>query len=780
MYSILFRRLMIYRFCAALSLIILICLLSTVQAQNTLPPIGYWREHLNYQQAIQVIKGDQFYCATTGQLFTIDNRDEITRFSRISGLSSTGIQCIAWDSSTQQTVIAYSNSIADILKKNTIRTVGDIYRSTVSGNKTIYHIFCSDGIAYTSTGLGIILINLTKYEIKDTWIIGSGGTQVKVNTLTKDNSFFYAATEEGLKRIPVTNNNPADFRNWETVSGKNNLPAGDFSSVVNVNNRITASRNDSIWILNGQNWQLLYTDPAWPIINISASENKLLISQRTTTGNARVIVLQTNGSIEKIVSLPGIISLPRNALSDNGNVWVADQFGGLSRTGSVTTRFIPNGPPATADGEMIFGKESLFAAAGSVNLSWNYQFNRNGIYNYDGNEWSSRSNLNTPVLDSVLDFITIAPDPVQDGVWAGSFGGGLVYFPGSGIPLIYKKNNSSLQAAIGDPFSYRVSGLAFDAEQQLWVSNYGAAQQLHVRKKDGNWKAFTIPFQLTENAVSQLIVDDAQQIWILSPKGNGLICFNNSNTVDNTADDRWKYLRQGTGSGNLPSNNVLCIAKDKDGFIWVGTDQGIGIIQCAADIFNGNACDAVLPVVQFDRFAGLLFRNEIVQAIAVDGANRKWVGTKNGLWLLSNDGKKIIYRFTAENSPLLSNDIKRLAINPVTGEVFIATPAGICSFRSTATEGTDDKQQVLVFPNPVSPSYSGTIAIRGLPDNALVKITELSGKLIYQTRSLGGQAIWDGKQYTGQKAASGVYLVLIRDDKGTDKIATKIVITAGQ
>jgi hypothetical protein len=491
-------------------------------------------------------------------------------------------------------------------------------------------------------------------------------------------------------------------------------------------------------------------------------------------------VLNSNSSIEKTITQAGVISFPRSATSDNGNIWVADQFGGLSRFGNAVTRFIPNGPPGSADGELVFRDQSLFAAAGSVNIAWNYQFNRKGVYTFNTEGWSYKSNLNLPPLDSVLDFITVAPDPVEDGVWAGSYGGGLVYFPGTGAPVIYKKNNSTLQSAIGDPSGYRVSGLAFDQDQNLWISNYGAAQNLHVRKRDGSWKAFSIPFQLSENAVSQLVADDYHQLWIISPKGNGLLCFNNGTTVDNTADDRWKYYRQGTGSGNLPSNNVLCIAKDKDGFIWVGTDQGIGIIQCTSDVFSAASCDAVLPVVQFDRFAGLLFRNEIVQTIAVDGANRKWVGTKNGIWLLSADGKQVMYRFTADNSPLLSNDIKRIAINPVTGEVFIATASGICSFRSTATEGTTSKNEVLVFPNPVPPGYAGTISIRGLPDNALVKIAELNGKLVYQTRSLGGQAIWDGKQYNGQKVASGVYLVIVRDDSGTEKLVTKIVITSGR
>jgi hypothetical protein len=207
----------------------------------------------------------------------------------------------------------------------------------------------------------------------------------------------------------------------------------------------------------------------------------------------------------------------------------------------------------------------------------------------------------------------------------------------------------------------------------------------------------------------------------------------------------------------------------------VGTDQGVGIIQCPEQVFTQQGCEAILPVVQQDAFAGYLFSDEQVQSIAVDGADRKWIGTKNGVWLISPDGSSTIYRFTETNSPLLSNDVRQIAIDGKTGEVFFATAPGICSFRSTATEGTTANSNLLVFPNPVPPGYSGTIAIRGVANNAIVKITELDGRLIYQTRALGGQAVWNGKDYKGRTISTGVYLVLISDDSRQEKAVTKIV-----
>lgn len=751
------------------------------QLTTGIPPIGQWREHLNYRQAIQAVNGDKIYCATPYAIFSIDGQSEIERYSKISGLTDIGVQCIGWDVLTEQLVIAYTNSNLDVLKGASTKNIGDIKRSGIAGNKTLYNIFCKDGFAYLSSGLGVIVANLVKYEIKDTWYIGNSGGQVKVNAFTSDAARFYAATEEGLKSIPQNGSNPSNFAEWKLMSGSGGLTDGPVKNVLVANNTVIAEKNDSLFMLSGSNWNLLYTDKTWPILSTTSSENKILVCQWTPGGSARVIQLNTNGQIEKVVTQNNIISSPRSAILQNNAVWVADQFGGLSRfDNNGPVQFIPEGPLGTADGEMLFSGSHLYAAAGSVNTAWNYQYNRNGLLDFVNDKWNYKGYYNTPQFDSVLDIITVAVDQDNNTVWAGSFGGGLVELKEGKNPVIYKKGNSSLQPAIGDPGSYRVSGLVLDRNHNLWVSNYGAAQNLHVRKTDGTWKGFSAPFALLENATGQLITDDYDQIWIVSPKNNGLLCYNPGPSIDNTADDQWKFYQQGSGNGNLPGNNVLCIAKDKNGFIWVGTDKGIGIIQCVNSIFKGQGCDASLPVVQNDRFAGLLFKDEYVQCIAVDGANRKWIGTKNGAWLLSPEGDKIIYRFTAENSPLLGNDVKRIAVNPVTGEVFLSTIYGICSFRSTATEGGTVNNNVLVFPNPVPPGYNGSIAIRGLTENALVKITELNGRLVYQTRALGGQAIWNGSNYMGGKAASGVYLVIVRDDTGNERKVTSIVITSGR
>jgi hypothetical protein len=733
-----------------------------------------WREHLPYHSAIDVTGSSRkIYCATPFSLFTVDlTSNEIERISKISGLSETGINTIKYDPVSDKLMIAYSNSNIDVIDSKGIHNIPDLERENSSGDKNIYHIFPTNNLWYLSTGLGVIVVDADRQEIKDSWIIGSNGNFVKTNAFTKNNGFFYAATDEGLKRISTTNSNPGNFVNWQVVSGARGLPSSPCKSVVALQNKTIALQNDSLFIENGGNWIPFFSNGI-SIVSINVSEDKLFICERKPVGS-QVVVLHADGSTERIIQRNGVTDYPSNAISVNNVYWIADRYDGLSSwTGTAYESYKLNSPEDVATGALAVYNGIFYAAAGTVNDSWNYQYNRNGIYKLADGSWTNYNQFNFPSLDSMMDFITVAVDPGDQSVWGGSYGGGLLHIKSNNQFEIFKQN-SNIEQTIGDPGSYRVSGLAFDGDNNLWVSNFGSNHQLHVLKKKGSWRSFTVPFLLGNNAVAQIVIDDANQKWITSPLGNGLLVFNDNNTIDNVGDDRWKLLKMGTGLGNLPSNNVVCLAKDRSGFIWAGTSDGVAVIQCPQQIF-ASGCEAIWPVIKDGNFANYLFKGQEVRSIAVDGADRKWIATASGAWLVNADGDKVIEHFTEENSALLSNDVKTVAIDGRTGEVFLATAKGICSYRGTATNAEETKNNVLVFPNPVPPSFNGNIAIRGLPENSIVKITETNGRLVYQARATGGQAVWNGKDYNGRQAASGIYLVIAEDDNKREKVVTKIV-----
>lgn len=750
--------------------ILLICISTHAFSQ---PPIGQWKEHLPFNAGINVSESNnKIYVATNQAIMYVDLEDNsIHKLTKVNGLAETGISMMKKNEATGSLVIGYNNSNIDFITNNKIWNVNDIKRKNILGDKSIYNVHGRHNVSYLCTGFGIVVIDEARKETKETYFIGALGNNVKVTGLANDAISFYAATTEGLKKAPMNSNALNNFATWINISGVNGLSNGAVQDAKLFANKITIQKNDSIFVLNGSSWTLFYASQN-KIKNINVTGGKLLVTEAINNISGRILQLEANGLVSNTIKQNSLPESPTEAIKLNTTYWIADFFKGIFKVENNNfENYIPNAPQSIASGEMFFHNNILYAAAGNVNDAWNYTFNPNGIFKLEENYWSPIWRFNVPAMDTMLDFITIVAN--DNAIYAGSYGGGLLKIAPSSTVQVFKQN-SPIQPANGDPNSYRVSGLALDAEQNVWMANFGANKNLHVLKQNNTWQSFTIPFFLNDGAVAQVLIDDADQKWIVSPKSNGLICYNHGTSIDNVNDDRWKIFKFGNGNGNLPSNDVFCITKDKDATLWVGTSKGIALIQCIGDIFTTQGCQAVLPIVQQDQFAGFLFQNEVVQSIAVDGANRKWVGTKNGVWLISSGGEKIIYRFSEDNSPLLSNDIKQIAIHPKTGEVFFATTKGICSFRSTATEANTNDSKVLIFPNPVPADFNGTIGIRNLPNNSIVKITETNGRLVFQTKSNGGQAVWSGLNYKGQKINSGVYLVLATNEENNEKIVGKI------
>ncbi|HUR11708.1 MAG TPA: two-component regulator propeller domain-containing protein, partial [Flavitalea sp.] len=736
-------------------------------AQSTFP-IGSWREHLPYEQMIQVGESNGLiWAATPYALVRIDpETNTLERKSRITGLAEGRISKIAvYEAGV---VVAYTNSNIDILEGDKVHHVPDFFRSTISGDKTINNIFISGNEAYVSTGLGILVLDLEKKEISNTYIIGSNGNKSAVFAVTIFDSLLYAATGEGLKRMNQKTLNPADYASWETVS-VSPAPGGIFS----FSGQLFFHRNDSLFILSKDTARFIYSD-GWNIVDANPLSGQLLLAE--TKGNTgRIVEITVEGMVTKILMDDRYTSSPGQATFFRNRYWIADSVSGLSfMQGAAFEREHINGPGAISSGEIRESKGIIWVAAGGVNSLWRPEGKPGGLFSYNGEGWTNFTANSNALPDSISDIISIAIDPVDQSVWAGSFGGGLMHISSANELQIYSQN-SPLEPALFSPGKYFISGLAFDREGNLWISNYGSARPLVVKKKDNTWQKFSVPLPLVENGLSAIVIDAFNQKWIISPRGNGLLVFNHGESLSNTGDDRYKSFRMGTGAGNLPDDEVLSIAIDKNGFVWIGTANGIGIVQCPGEVFTPRQCETIRPVVSQGNFNGYLFEGQRVQAIAIDGANRKWIGTKNGVWLISPDGEKTIQRFTTDNSPLPDNDITAIAINSQTGEVFFSTAAGIYSYRSDATENTGSSNDLLIFPNPVPPGYTGTIGIRGVSANGIIKITTPDGRLVFQTNSLGGQAVWNGRDYRGRSVASGIYLVFETDELKKDRLAGKIV-----
>lgn len=284
----------------------------------------------------------------------------------------------------------------------------------------------------------------------------------------------------------------------------------------------------------------------------------------------------------------------------------------------------------------------------------------------------------------------------------------------------------------------------------------------------------------------QIIIDDYGNKWVrLNPRqGGGIVVFNEKKgLIGNTPFGMVLYT--GKSRGDLPTTTVQAMAKDIEGNIWIGTDKGIAVLQNNGDFLPSTntpenilnwpkPIDVQLPIVES---RPLLF-DQIITAIDVDGGNRKWIGTSNGLYLVSADGTRTERFFNSENSPLPSNSITDVKVNRKTGEVMIGTDVGIIAYGGDGSIGSEiEPNELTIYPNPMKNTYSGMVGIRDMGANAMVKIIDISGQLVYQTRANGGMASWNGRRYNGEKISPGVYIILSSKDDGEIPISGKLFVT---
>jgi hypothetical protein len=416
---------------------------------------------------------------------------------------------------------------------------------------------------------------------------------------------------------------------------------------------------------------------------------------------------------------------------------------------------------------------------GGTDLQGNALATRGGmsVYNIEDGSWKWITQFNGyPQLDTMPDLMDVAKNPQKNEYFVTSYGGGMFTLTSEWkIGEVIK--GYPLGENLTVPNNYLGTGLAPDNFGNLWLGTSHTSTNLSIKDRNNVWHQTSIPLNHDFRVLGDMIVDNGNQLWVIIPRSIGLAVLDNEGTLDIANDDKIKIYRSGLNSGNLASNSVYSIAKDNDGRLWVGTENGISIINCPESALSATGCDAENKIVQYDQFAAArLFAGELVKAIAVDEANRKWVGTPNGLWLISEDAETVIHKFNTTNSPLPSNDIQKIAIDHKTGMVYIATTLGIVAYRGTAISGASVKDEPIAFPNPVESNYNGSINIKNLTDDAIVKIVDGGGKLVYQATATGGQLVWDGKTYTGATPQSGIYYILATSKDGTKKQNGKLIL----
>jgi hypothetical protein len=763
----------------ALLSIVLISLISSIFGQL---PVGSWRDHLPYNKVIMVAETPtRIYAATPHDLFYKDLTDNtLNRISKVNGLSDVGVSAIAYNAAQKTLVVAYTNANVDLITDDEVTNIADIKRSNIPGNKTINRIKCDSNFAYLACGFGVVVIDLKRREVKDTWLVGDLGTYKKINDIEFFNHNICLATESGVMYADKSSPNLANYQMWNTdTSGylinKSIMDLEDFGSKMIAH--VPQGDSSYLYLNNGSSWFPTTLFSIGKKNSIVSSYQKLAI----TFASGNVIAFDTNFNQTRNLFTynPGAVYPAYASFDRMGDLWICDNEEGLiwnngSNAWDCRRQTIMG--PTLSDIWKVFGNDkNMVIIGGGVNAAYNNLWNRKPICTFVDEEWNTLNRWNNPAIDTLNDIINGVVDPLNgQSVWLSSWGKGLVHVLNNQITEVFDCYNSGLERTNDATYLH---GLCFDKEHNLWMINSNTSKVLKVKTADNQWLQFSLSPYSNGLTISSLAIDSSGYKWILLPRNNGIIVYNDNGTLNDASDDQVKSLNINLGT-RVSSSAINCFTEDLNGDMWVGTDKGIKVFYSASSIFSeANPAPQTILIDQ-DGYVQNLLEFENVTAIAVDGANRKWIGTtKAGLFMVSSDGTTELAHFTTINSPLFSDEITSLSINQKTGELFIGTASGLISYRIDATMGTDkiEESEVFAFPNPVAPDYNGVIAIKGLTTNANIKITNINGALVYQTIANGGEAIWNGKNFSDEKVASGVYFVLSSDEDGSQKVVTKIL-----
>ena len=739
--------------------------------------VGQWRDHFPYHCFTGVCEaGNTIYATTSFSLIAYDKTDNsVRRINKINGLSDFNISSIAYNEKFKTLIVTYNNSNIDLIRDNNIINIPDIKRKQILGNKTINKIKIIDNTAYLLCGFGIVLLNIERGEITDTYYLGADGTRINIFDIEIFNNKYYVATDKGIYMATIANPNLSNYENWskELTGPRTN---DTFNIVTKYNNKLYFNaqhfkyNTDTIYIYDGTSWNYFNPSYSYTRGNIRALYGNLIIAN---SGDVDIFD-STGACITHLFTYVPEQAQPNDAILDkDGTIWIADKYSGVVKNPApwAFQKIKFEGPASSNVFTLYSNGNKVWVAPGSYDESWAPLYAKADIYMFENEKWTAFTTANR-VFDTIFDIVNICSDKNNnDHCYAASWNHGVLEFDKGLLTNSYNNYNSSLRP-YGTTNLLRIAGIATDDYNNLWSSNSNTYKGLSVKTPSGTWISYYIG---TVTELGNILVDDYDQKWIQN-RSNGIIVFSDNRTLSNTSDDNFKTLSNSEGLGGLPSKNVWCMAKDREGQIWVGTDAGIAVFSSPGNVFSNRNFDAFRILVEMDGFFQYLLEFETVTAIAVDGANKKWIGTQNaGVFLISADGTKQLQHFTTENSPLLANSINSITINQESGEVFFGSPYGIVSYKGEATAGGEKNENVYAYPNPVREGYEGYIAIKGLVADADVKITDISGTLIYQTKAEGGQAVWNGKNFKGEKARTGVYLVFATNEDGSEKVISKIL-----
>lgn len=759
-----------------LSAIVILCFTLTNYGQG---PVGSWKDHLSYSSSLSLAAGDGKVFSSAGAsilVYDLPSRS-VSSVSRATGLNETLVSSLAWCDEEETLIIVYRNTSVDLLRKSIVTNIPDIRNKYIPGLKEIYGITVTGRRAMLSGSFGIVVLDVRGRFIADTWRPGSDGEINAVSETVILGDRIYAATATGVFSAPLSRPGLSYFGNWERLEGLP-VPGSSFNGIAAAGTALFISKPgsavsaDSLFrIIPGETATIVQTTPGGSIRSVGAAGSNVSVAMTTA-----LRIYSGQGILLREISSYGSNTVnPLTATVTGETLWIADASAGLVSTDDYATyvsHTLP-GPYTNNVADIHFAGNNFFVTGGTVDNAWGNVYRPLQVFTGSGDRWRSTILYRPEDRDAMR----VISDPEDaDHYFVSSWGNGLYEFEEGEMVMNYNQDNSPLSSIIPGENYTRICGLAYDRYGNLWMTQSGVPGTLKALTPDRSWISTSL--NLNVPVAGDMVIDRNGYIWVILPRGYGVLVYDPAGTPATLTDDRYVRLQVTDTEGHV-MNNLFSITADRDGSIWLGTDMGPVVYYNPGKVFTGElkATRIKIPRNDGSGLADYLLGTETVTTICIDGANRKWLGTmSSGAWLMSDDGKEELIHFNSSNSPLLSDNIVRINVNPVTGEVWFGTSEGIISFRGDATAGKEDFSSVYVFPNPVREDFEGVVTVTGLVENSVVKITDVSGNLVYETTSTGGQATWNLRNYRSERVATGVYLVFCSNEDGSLAKVTKMLV----
>lgn len=507
------------------------------------------------------------------------------------------------------------------------------------------------------------------------------------------------------------------------------------------------------------------------IKDVRVTDNQIIVTDKT-----QVYVYSTGGAQQKNFNAAEDIN---TALIYQNALFTGTKLSGIYN--EQKSSFKPDGPYHNASNKISLLNGQIWIASGNKDADSGRNL---GYYFYDGAKWVyPQYFLNNPTGFNILDVVPNPSNPSE------------VYFTNytyqSGTSQgVYKMNNNEFVKKYAfdssTPFFFKPVGLVFDGQNNLFCTvqftcpppfpNSCPISSFYVFNKANDAFASS-PFTTFNIGGAQKPLAKDGVIYVPAPfyADGGAMIYNYNNTPASTSDDSFKVLKM---SNNLPVNGTVSLAIDNNDDLWVGTREGVRILSNpkAAILEDNPQTDAI--IIEENGLAEELFRDANILQIVSDTGNQKWVSIEGGgVFYLSSNGDRTIYHFTKSNSSLPNDSVTDILVDNKTGKVYFATVDGVMVYQGDVTDVNSNFGDVLVYPNPVVYSqFKGNVRIRGLAAKTNIRITDAAGNLVHSAVANGGYFEWNLANQRGVRVASGIYYVLMTNEDGTDTATAKIAV----